>query len=81
VVYGWGEAACWGIGEGGLVSVEGEIAEQGLTLSLPRPATAVYRLRPDGTLAATYEWAGGTSHATMRRFGRSRELPVRPPER
>jgi hypothetical protein len=38
-----------------------------IRLSMPRPATAIYRLQPDGTLDTIYEWAGGISRAHLTR--------------
>jgi hypothetical protein len=43
------------------------LVEGTLKLSLRRPATVLYRMQPDGTLDATYEWAGGISRATLTR--------------
>jgi hypothetical protein len=47
--------------------VHGEFVEGTLKLSLRRPATVRYRMQPDGTLDATYAWAGGISRATLTR--------------
>jgi hypothetical protein len=37
-------------------------------VSLPYGATSIYRLQPDGTLAATQTWRGEVSRATMTRM-------------
>jgi hypothetical protein len=67
VVYAWGKAPQWHIDQAGWDRVRGEWVEGTLKLSLRRPATVFYRLQPDGTLDATYEWAGGISRATLTR--------------
>jgi hypothetical protein len=67
VIYGWGTAPQWHIEQSGWERVHAEFVEGTLKLSLRRPATVLYRLQPDGTLEATYEWAGGISRATLTR--------------
>jgi hypothetical protein len=67
VIYGWGNAPQWHIDQSGWERVPGEFVEGTLKLSLRRPATVLYRMQPDGTLDATYEWAGGISRATLTR--------------
>ncbi|MGH8066892.1 MAG: amidohydrolase family protein [Candidatus Entotheonellia bacterium] len=57
-----------GVGRPNWTRVRGEIVEGSLTLILSRPATVTYRRQPDGTLEATYEWAGGRSRARMTRM-------------
>jgi putative ABC transport system substrate-binding protein len=47
--------------------LRGEFVEGTLRVSRPRGSTFIYRLQPDGTLAATSTWRGETSHATMTR--------------
>jgi putative ABC transport system substrate-binding protein len=47
--------------------LRGKFVEGTLQVSLPGGATAIYRLQPDGTLAATQTWRGKVSHATMAR--------------
>lgn len=62
IVYAFGAfsniAAGWsrhhGVWDGGALSVV-----------MPRPATVTYRLEPDGSIAATYRWSGGTSNARL----------------
>jgi hypothetical protein len=67
VIYAWGTAPQWQIAQPGWGRVQGEFVDGALKLSLRRPATAMYRLQPDGTLDATYEWAGGISRANLTR--------------
>jgi hypothetical protein len=67
VIYAWGTAPQWQIARSGWSRVQGEFVDGALKLSLRRPATAMYRLQPDGTLDATYEWAGGISRANLTR--------------
>ena len=67
VIYGWGKAPQWHIDRSGWDRVHGEFVGGALKLSLKRPATVLYRMQPDGTLEATYEWAGGISRATLTR--------------
>lgn len=45
----------------------GKFVESTLQVSPPSGTTFIYRLQPDGTLAATRTWRGETSHATMTR--------------
>jgi hypothetical protein len=65
VIYAWGTAPQWQIAQPGWSRVRGEFVEGALKVSLQRPAMAMYRLQPDGTLDATYEWAGGISRAHL----------------
>ncbi len=65
VIYAWGSAPQWQIEQGGWSRVPGEFVEGALKLSLRRPATVLYHLQADGTLDATYAWAGGISRATL----------------
>jgi hypothetical protein len=65
VIYAWGTAPQWQTAQPGWSRVQGEFVEGVLKLSLRRPATAMYRLQPDGTLDATYAWAGGLSRANL----------------
>jgi hypothetical protein len=67
VIYAWGTAPQWQIDRPGWSRVQGKCVDGVLTLSLRRPATVIYRLQPDGTLDATYEWAGGISRAHLTR--------------
>jgi hypothetical protein len=67
VVYAWGTAPQWQIAQPGWSRVQGEFVDGALKLSLRHPATAMYRLQPDGTLDAIYEWAGGISRANLTR--------------
>ncbi len=68
VIYAWGTSALWFIDRPGWSRVKGEFVESALKLSLPRPATVIYRMRADGKLDATYEWEGGISQAKMTRI-------------
>ena len=68
-IYAFGVASQWGIERAGWVRVRGELTDGGLKLSLARPATVIYRMLPDGSLDATYEWRGGISRAKMKRMG------------
>jgi hypothetical protein len=65
VIYAWGTAPQWQIAQPSWSRVRSEIMEGALQLSLRGPATTIYRLRPNGTLDATYEWAGGIWRATL----------------
>jgi hypothetical protein len=65
VIYAWGTAPQWQVTQPGWSRVRGAFVEGALKLSLRGPATAMYRLQPDGTLDATYEWAGGISRAHL----------------
>jgi hypothetical protein len=68
VIYAWGTAPQWQIAQPGWSRVQGEFVDGALKLSLRRPPTTVmYRLQPDGTLDATYEWAGGIARANLTR--------------
>jgi hypothetical protein len=67
VIYAWGTSTQWRIDRPGWSRVRGEFVGSALKLSLPRPATVIYRMRADGTLDATYEWTGGISRAKMTR--------------
>lgn len=68
-VYAYGAAREWGIDRPGWSRVRGEFIDSTtLKLSLPRPATVIYRMLQDGTLDATYEYARGTSRAKMTRM-------------
>jgi hypothetical protein len=67
VIYAWGKAPQWHIDQSGWDRVPGEFVEGALKLALRRPATVLYRMQPDGTLDATYVWAGGISRATLTR--------------
>jgi hypothetical protein len=67
-IYAWGASAQWRIDRPGWSRVRGELIDGRLKLSLPRPATVIYRMLPDGSLDATYEWQGGTSRAKMKRM-------------
>jgi len=68
-VYAYGAAREWGIDRPNWSRVRGEFIDgTTLKLSLPRPATVIYRMRQDGTLDATYEYARGTSRAKMTRM-------------
>ena len=67
-IYATGEAAAWNIKTGGFTRVKGKIEPGKLTLFLTRPATVTYRLKPDGTLDATYEWRNGIVRAKMKRL-------------
>jgi hypothetical protein len=67
VIYAWGTAPQWQIAQPGWSRVQGEFVDGALKFSLRRPATVMYRLQPDGTLDATYEWAGGISRANLTR--------------
>lgn len=55
VVYAWGNAPAWRI-TSGFAEIKGtfEGSPLALVVRLPRPATAVYQMRPDGKLDATY---------------------------
>jgi imidazolonepropionase-like amidohydrolase len=67
VVYAWGVVPERQIPPPGWTRLRGEFVDGTLKVSLPRPATVFYRMQPDGTLHATYEWHGGRSQATMTR--------------
>jgi hypothetical protein len=47
--------------------LRGQFVEGTLQVSLPGGATLIYRLQPDGTLAATQTWRGAASRVTMTR--------------
>jgi hypothetical protein len=68
-VYAYGAAVEWGIDSPGWRRIRGEFIDSTtLKLSLPQPATVIYRMQADGTLDATYEYAGGISRAKMTRM-------------
>jgi hypothetical protein len=53
----------------GWTRVPARFVDGALQLTLQQPATVTYRLGPEeGTLSATYEWAGGRRYTTMRRL-------------
>lgn len=68
VIYAYGTAGIWQINRPGWTRVKGAFVDGALRISLPRPATVTYRMRPDGTLDGIYEWSGGTSRAKMTRM-------------
>ena len=74
VIYSLGHRTPVAVAQPGWDQVQGEFVDGALKLSLRRPATVMYRLQPDGTLDATYEWAGGISRANLMRV---RESPDR----
>jgi hypothetical protein len=66
VIYAWGDSAQWNI-RAGFSRQKGTIENNVLVVRLLRPATATYRMQPNGTLDASYEWSGGIARATMRK--------------
>lgn len=67
-IYAWGVAPQWKISSPGWVRAVGQFTGGALRLSLrlrTTVATVTYRMRPDGTLDATYLWQGYTSRARM----------------
>ena len=66
VIYAWGQSAAWNV-RPGYSRHKGTIENNVLVVKMPRPATATYRMQPDGTLDATYEWTGSTARATLRK--------------
>lgn len=67
-IYAHGSAPSWNINSPSFSRVQGEIEPGTLKLTLGRPATVTYRIQPDGTLDATYEWTGGMARAKMKRI-------------
>ena len=65
VIYAWGTALQWQIAQPGWSRVQGRIPGRGTETLFATPATYMYRLQPDGTIDATYEWAGGISRANL----------------
>ena len=55
VIYAWGVAPRWYIEEGGWDRVHGEFEDGNLVLHLGNGAIVIYRMRPDGTLRASYQ--------------------------
>jgi hypothetical protein len=68
VIYAYGIAPSWNVNQAAFFRVQGQIGGGTLKLLLRRPATVTYRMQPDGTLDATYEWSGGISKAKMKRL-------------
>jgi hypothetical protein len=66
-IYAYGTAGVWNVDRPGWARVKGEFVDGALKLVLPRPATVIYRMQPDGTLDARYEWRGGIARAKMTR--------------
>lgn len=67
VVYAWGYSSQWNL-QPGSTRAKGSIERSVLTVKLQRPATVTYRMQPNGTLDALYEWSGGSARTTMRRI-------------
>ena len=66
VVYAWGDSHQWQT-KAGSTRVPGKIENNTLTIHLRRPATVSYKMKADGSLDATYQWAGMSDRATLKR--------------